>query len=139
MTAFAYRMRGSTETFLPAGPARRLRVWPARALLGLIWLYRHTLSPALPAIFGPTCGCRFHPTCAAYAAEAVRRHGAVAGTWLGVRRLLRCHPFHPGGIDPVPPSPGLWRSSPPPPWTPAGSGKRRYTCTAAPRSAARQA
>ena len=76
---------------------------PARLLLGLIWLYRRTLSPALPAVFGPVCGCRFHPTCAAYAADAVREHGALAGAWLALRRLLKCHPWHPGGYDPVPP------------------------------------
>ena len=76
---------------------------PARLLLGLIWLYRRTLSPALPAVFGPACGCRFHPTCAAYAADAVREHGAAAGAWLALRRLLKCHPWHPGGFDPVPP------------------------------------
>jgi putative membrane protein insertion efficiency factor len=76
---------------------------PARLLLGLIWLYRRTLSPALPAVFGPACGCRFHPTCAAYAAAAVREHGALAGAWLALRRLLKCHPLHPGGFDPVPP------------------------------------
>ena len=45
---------------------------PARVLLGLIWLYRKTLSPVLPIVFGPGCGCRFHPTCAVYAAQAVR-------------------------------------------------------------------
>ncbi|ACB74757.1 membrane protein insertion efficiency factor YidD [Opitutus terrae] len=75
---------------------------PARTLLGLVWLYQHTLSPVLPAIFGPSCGCRFAPTCSHYAAEAVRRHGAVIGSALALRRLIKCTPLHPGGFDPVP-------------------------------------
>ncbi len=75
---------------------------PARALLGLVWLYQRTLSPVLPAVFGAACGCRFHPTCSHYAAEAVRTHGALTGAWLAVRRLLRCTPLHAGGFDPVP-------------------------------------
>ncbi|HTJ78700.1 MAG TPA: membrane protein insertion efficiency factor YidD [Rariglobus sp.] len=91
-----------SDTVLPLlRSAARL---PARALLGLVWLYQHTLSPALPAVFGPTCGCRFHPTCSHYAAEAVRTHGALTGTWLTARRLLRCTPLHAGGFDPVPPN-----------------------------------
>ena len=74
----------------------------AGALLGLIWLYKKLLSPVLPAVFGPSCGCRFHPTCSHYAAEAVRTHGAIRGAWLAARRLLKCTPLHPGGFDPVP-------------------------------------
>ncbi len=85
---------------------RTVATIPAHLLLGLIWVYRHTLSPVLPAVFGPACGCRFHPTCAVYAAEAVRVHGAWRGAWLAARRLLKCHPLHPGGYDPVPPLPG---------------------------------
>lgn len=75
---------------------------PARALLALVWVYQKTLSPAIPAVFGPACACRFHPTCSHYAAEAVRTHGALRGVWLSARRLLRCTPLHPGGLDPVP-------------------------------------
>jgi putative membrane protein insertion efficiency factor len=65
-------------------------------LLGLVRLYRLAISPLLPP------ACRFHPSCSAYAAGALERHGALRGGWLAVRRVLRCHPWHPGGIDPVP-------------------------------------
>ena len=68
----------------------------ARALSALIRGYRRWISPALPP------ACRFTPTCSQYALEAVTRHGARRGAWLAARRLLRCHPFHPGGHDPVP-------------------------------------
>ena len=86
----------------PSKPFTFILRLPARALLGLVWVYQHTLSPAIPAVFGQACACRFHPTCSHYAAEAVRTHGAVRGIWLSARRLLRCTPLHPGGIDPVP-------------------------------------
>lgn len=66
------------------------------ALLLLVRLYQLLVSPLLPP------SCRFHPSCSAYAAEALRRHGAARGTWLAARRLARCHPFCRGGIDPVP-------------------------------------
>ncbi|MFH0879045.1 MAG: membrane protein insertion efficiency factor YidD [Lentisphaerota bacterium] len=66
-------------------------------LIALIKLYQWTLSPLL----GPCC--RFHPNCSAYCVEALETHGLFRGAWLGVCRLLRCHPFHPGGYDPVPP------------------------------------
>ncbi|MEV0324958.1 membrane protein insertion efficiency factor YidD [Micromonospora echinospora] len=65
-------------------------------LVGPIIAYRRWISPALPA------RCRFYPSCSAYGLEAVTRHGAFRGTVLTIRRLLRCHPFHPGGYDPVP-------------------------------------
>lgn len=61
-----------------------------------IVFYRRFLSP----LKGPTC--RFEPTCSAYALEAVRRYGPWKGSWLAARRIGRCHPFHPGGYDPVP-------------------------------------
>jgi putative membrane protein insertion efficiency factor len=70
---------------------------PARLLRGLVHVYRVTLSPLL----GPSC--RFEPSCSAYALEALERHGARRGAWLSLRRVLRCHPFHPAGFDPVPP------------------------------------
>ena len=71
----------------------------ARALIGMIAVYRRYVSPML----GPRC--RFYPSCSCYASEALRLHGAAQGSWLAARRLLRCHPFHPGGFDPVPGSP----------------------------------
>jgi uncharacterized protein len=70
----------------------------ARVLVALIGGYRRFVSPLLAA------RCRFEPSCSAYALEAVREHGALRGTWLAVRRIGRCHPFHPGGFDPVPPA-----------------------------------
>ena len=73
-----------------------------RLLLALIGGYRRWLSPLL----GPRC--RFAPTCSAYAAEALARHGGLRGSWLALRRLARCHPFHPGGHDPVPPVRRPW-------------------------------
>lgn len=71
----------------------------ARLLLALIGLYQST------AVFR-TPRCRFTPSCSAYARDAVHLHGATRGSWLAVRRILRCHPFHPGGHDPVPGSAG---------------------------------
>ena len=75
---------------------------PASALLALVWVYQRTLSPVLPVVLGPNCGCRFYPSCSRYAAEAIRRHGAFAGAALAIVRLLKCTPLHPGGLDPVP-------------------------------------
>jgi len=78
----------------------------ARVLMSLISGYRRFISPLL----GPRC--RFAPSCSAYALEAVREHGALRGTWLAVRRIGRCHPFNPGGFDPVPPALHGRRTSP---------------------------
>jgi len=66
------------------------------SVLLLIDAYRRLLSPFLGR------NCRFEPTCSLYAREAVTRYGFMKGGWLGLRRILRCHPFHEGGIDPVP-------------------------------------
>jgi len=64
--------------------------------LALLWLYRKLLSPLKPSV------CRFYPSCSNYAAEAIKIHGLTRGGWMALRRLGRCHPFHPGGLDPVP-------------------------------------
>lgn len=61
-------------------------------------IYKQVLSPLMPA------ACRFHPTCADYTCQAFRTHGAVRGSWLSLRRLLRCNPWGNSGIDPVPPA-----------------------------------
>jgi uncharacterized protein len=68
----------------------------ARVLVLLLNGYRRFISPLLAE------RCRFYPSCSAYALEAVQVHGALRGSWLAARRLSRCHPFHPGGLDPVP-------------------------------------
>ncbi len=72
-------------------------------LIFLIRVYQRLLSPVLGT------QCRFHPTCSRYAVEALQRHGAARGSWLAVRRLARCHPLNPGGIDPVPEPPAPQR------------------------------
>ena len=66
------------------------------ALIALIKFYQYFISPLL----GPRC--RFYPSCSSYGIEALRRHGVIIGLYLTLRRLLKCHPFHDGGIDPVP-------------------------------------
>ncbi|MGI6082640.1 MAG: membrane protein insertion efficiency factor YidD [Limnochordia bacterium] len=66
-----------------------------RLLLMLIAWYQKAVSPFLPR------SCRYYPTCSAYAAEAIRKHGARQGFCMALRRILRCHPWHPGGYDPV--------------------------------------
>jgi hypothetical protein len=73
-----------------------------RAPILLIQAYQRTVGPMLPVLLGPGCGCRFAPTCSHYAIEALSKHGLIAGSYLSVRRILRCQPFHPGGPDPVP-------------------------------------
>lgn len=75
-----------------------MKRWLAQLLVLLVRGYQLFISPML----GPRC--RFHPTCSQYAIEALRTHGAVKGSWLTLRRLVCCHPLHPGGYDPVPPS-----------------------------------
>jgi putative membrane protein insertion efficiency factor len=66
-----------------------------QALIAILRGYQRFISPLLPS------ACRFHPTCSEYMLEAVAKYGAPRGLWMGTRRLLRCHPFHQGGFDPV--------------------------------------
>jgi uncharacterized protein len=65
-----------------------------KAVIAILRLYKRLISPLLPS------ACRFHPTCSEYMIEAVNKYG-LRGVWMGMRRLLRCHPFHQGGFDPV--------------------------------------
>lgn len=68
-----------------------------KVLLSLIRFYQKFISPMTPP------SCRFYPTCSHYGVEAIEVHGALKGSWLAVKRILKCHPFHEGGFDPVPP------------------------------------
>ena len=79
----------------PADAMRTAARLPAAGVIFLVRLYQVTLSPLLGG------QCRFQPTCSYYVIEAVGRHGLLAGGWMGLRRLLRCHPFSRGGYDPV--------------------------------------
>lgn len=68
----------------------------ARVGIGLVRFYQRRISPLTPP------ACRYRPTCSQYTLEAIQRYGLVRGSWMGARRIGRCHPFHPGGYDPVP-------------------------------------
>lgn len=67
-----------------------------KLMIGLIRFYQIVISPLKPP------SCRFYPTCSHYGLEAIRRFGAIKGGWLTIKRILKCHPLHPGGMDPVP-------------------------------------
>jgi putative membrane protein insertion efficiency factor len=69
-------------------------------VLGLIRFYQRFISPLLPP------SCRFEPSCSQYGYQAIERYGVLRGGWLALKRIARCHPFHPGGYDPVPELPG---------------------------------
>lgn len=73
-----------------------MRHWPNLFLIALVRGYQLLISPVMGS------RCRFHPSCSQYSIEALRTHGALKGSWLTLRKLLRCHPLHPGGFDPVP-------------------------------------
>jgi len=76
------------KPFLP------IRRWPAAVLIGMVRVYQVVLGPFLGG------RCRFYPSCSEYFIEAVRKYGAISGGYRGLRRIFRCHPFHPGGYDP---------------------------------------
>ncbi|RMF60218.1 MAG: membrane protein insertion efficiency factor YidD [Calditrichaeota bacterium] len=67
-----------------------------KLIIGIIKLYQYLISPLFPP------SCRFYPTCSQYSVEAITEHGVMKGGWLSIKRILKCHPFHPGGFDPVP-------------------------------------
>lgn len=73
---------------------KHIRQLPALVLIGGVRVYQWTLSPLIGR------HCRFQPTCSAYFIQAIEKYGAVRGAWRGVKRIARCHPFHPGGYDP---------------------------------------
>ncbi len=77
-----------------------MRALVVQLLLLPLRFYKWAISPLLPPL------CRFHPSCSVYAMGAIAVHGPFAGSWLAVRRLTRCHPFHAGGFDPIPPRDG---------------------------------
>ncbi len=66
-----------------------------KAVLGCLWIYQKLISPLKPRT------CRFYPTCSEYSILAIKKYGVIKGIWLTVKRLLKCHPFHPGGYDPI--------------------------------------
>lgn len=96
--------RAAAGDGLPRRLLRRMltsiRAVPALILIGFFRLWQLLASPT----YGQTC--RFYPSCSAYGVEAVRRHGALRGGWLTLCRIGRCHPWNPGGVDPVPPAGG---------------------------------
>ena len=67
-----------------------------RVVLGIIGFYQRFISPLMGS------NCRYHPTCSAYTYQAVEKYGVGKGGWMGIKRISRCHPWHPGGFDPVP-------------------------------------
>lgn len=91
--AAAYR-EVTLEAYSPR--ARMKQALLDRLMIGVIRFYQLVISPGLPP------SCRFYPSCSEYTLQAIAKYGALKGLWLGVKRIARCHPFHPGGYDPVP-------------------------------------
>lgn len=76
-----------------------------KVLLRLIWVYQRTYwlhGPIFRALFLTDAVCRFEPTCSVYTSQAIERYGILKGSWLAVKRIVRCHPWSPGGADPLP-------------------------------------
>lgn len=112
-TATAPATAAAVATATATAAAGRRPSVVARLVMGLVRGYQWAFRWAPPR-------CRFHPSCSQYAHDAVAGHGALRGGWLALRRLGRCHPFHPGGIDPVPPNTRSHRR----PATAAGESRR---------------
>ncbi|MEJ8756270.1 membrane protein insertion efficiency factor YidD [Pontibacter sp. H259] len=90
-------MSKTTEYETPRTKSTTYMTWIVKKLLlGLIWVYRHMISPLKPAT------CRYTPTCSTYALQAVTKHGPFKGSWLSLKRIGRCHPWGSSGYDPVP-------------------------------------
>jgi putative membrane protein insertion efficiency factor len=87
---------GESVPVPPVRPSARAANLPRLAGWYLIRGYQRFISPALPP------SCRFYPSCSTYALQAIEKYGLLKGSYLAARRLMRCHPFHPGGVDPVP-------------------------------------
>jgi uncharacterized protein len=92
-SSFVFAARVATDSGV-----KRLLALLALPLRALVRLYQLVLRPVMPPL------CRFYPSCSDYTLEALRVHGAARGSWLAVRRIGKCHPFHPGGVDLVPPA-----------------------------------
>ena len=98
MTAATGPVPGADTTTWLTTAGRFMATLPGKALLGLLWVYQRFVSPLTPP------SCKYYPSCSQYAVVAIRRHGALHGSWLAIRRLGRCHPWAAGGVDDVPPA-----------------------------------